>query len=185
MQEELDDGDDETEVGTTDGNEDERDGSKLVKPFHALKLKLVFFNKIEEEFVPWAEVWYNPLDKPGENFSIAKNGEETIQLALENCQNFKIIAQLPGSGYHPIEQHPVSTAVESNITQIALELRFSKEEQGMSFLGALDRYHANYSSVLETYLYEEQLAKTADLRLDSGIEDDELDDDGFGDFVEA
>lgn len=187
VQEELDEDDEEYgDVDVDSINKDETVAStNPTKPFYTIKLKLVFFNKIADEFVPWAEVWYNPLDKPVDYFSIAKNGEETILLILDTCQNFKVIAQFPGTGYHPIEDSPEGSE-KDEITQVALELRFSEVDQGLSFLEALDKYHVNYSSVVESYLYELQLAaKTASLSLESTNLEEEQEDDDFGDFVAA
>ncbi|CAH2353454.1 hypothetical protein CLIB1423_10S05358 [[Candida] railenensis] len=187
VQEELDEDDEEyRDVDVDSINKDETvAGTNPRKPFHTIKLKLVFFNKIADEFVPWAEVWYNPLDKPLDYFSIAKNGEETISLISDTCQKFKVIAQFPGTGYHPIEGSPEGSE-KDEITQVALELRFSEVDQGLSFLEALDKYHVNYSSVVDSYLYESQLAgKTASLTLDSSDLEEEQEEDDFGDFVAA
>lgn len=140
--------------------EDEEPASVL--PYNSLRLKLEFLSSSSSGSASplWAETWYNPRRKiPGSGFTIANNGDETIELLLENCRSFKVIAQLPGSGYNPIDDIAILSLPSSyspgssthTVKQVALEFRFEDELEGWAFLEVLDRYHGSYAAVVDSY----------------------------------
>lgn len=161
------------------------------KPCVALRLKVCLCNAAEE----WAEVWYNPLNKDETRYAIARDGLETIEILLEDCRHFRVVAQLPGSGYHPMH-HPSGAVLDAHDppVQVALMLRFDSVHDGYAFLDALDRYHRKFASAVDTYLYEMRLVE-AETKMRNAmltrkcmhdqekIDDD--DDDDFGTFVRA
>lgn len=120
--------------------------------FEGLRAKIELFNVINDEDVVWGEVWYNPV-VPGSNGArIANNGQETIQMC-HSMRDYKIIGQLPGSGYHPI----MSDEKDANPKiQIGLALRL-EQFLAISFLESLSLYKRrfkNYQDQFETKVIE-------------------------------
>ena len=200
-----------------------------IKPYKGLRLKLEFFNFKDSLVVPpnesrmedekiWAEVWYNPLpaeeDNSGVDFTqycIANNREETIQMTPQSSKFYKIIVQLPGSGYHPFIQEEEQIE-EGYLLQVALGLKISENFAAISFSESLNIYRRRFKNFVDQYNYELRLSEVEsrqnllsinnndipdDSRTDEGSvnqapgnfadnddeNNDDNDDDDFGDFV--
>lgn len=199
----------------------------LIKPYKGLRLKMELFNVSNSLVVPpndsrmeelaiWAEVWYNPLgdesdDQKTNQYSIANNGQETIQMTPQSARYYKIIVQLPGTGYHPFLHEDEQTSQQDNLVQVALGLKISENFAAISFSESLSIYKRRFQNFVEQYQYELRLSeaqnKQKHLSLDmksnvnegepatsknsehnhrdndSDDDDDDDEDDDFGDFV--
>ncbi|ODV82137.1 uncharacterized protein CANTADRAFT_35300, partial [Suhomyces tanzawaensis NRRL Y-17324] len=95
----------------------------------------------------WAEVWYNPIDRiASEGIKIANNGQDTVQIT-ESSRYYKIVAQLPQTGYHP-------RAIDDDdldLLQIGLGLKFRESYQAISFSESLNLYRRRYRNFEEQY----------------------------------
>lgn len=120
--------------------------------FEGLRAKIELYNINNNEDVVWGEVWYNPVLRDSKGARIANNGQETIQMR-HSMRDYKIIGQLPGSGYHPIMND--ETDSNPNI-QIGLALRL-EQFLAISFLESLSLYKRrfkNYQDQFETRVME-------------------------------
>ncbi|CUM64600.1 uncharacterized protein PRCAT00002208001 [Priceomyces carsonii] len=179
------------------------DDTSPTMPFKGLRLKLELFqvlnladNRTADEV--WAEVWYNPMISsssaslsaalyltpmptiPCGNlpYSIANNGQETIQITPESSKYYKIIAQLPGSGYHPFEGNLTKENQEGALLQIALGLRFDHTDEAMSFSESLNIYRRRFKNFEEQYDYELKLLQLERKLQNLSIKYDDDTDDG-------
>jgi len=197
-----------------------------IKPYKGLRLKLELFNfnnslvvppnesRMEDEKI-WGEVWYNPLPAEEDNsevdftqYCIANNREETIQMTPQSVKFYKIIVQLPGSGYHPFIQEEEQVE-DGYLLQVALGLKISENFAAISFSESLNIYRRRFKNFVDQYNYELRLSEVEsrqklltinndDPPNDSSInkdfenqnlgnftddDDDDNDDDDFGDFV--
>ena len=190
-----------------------------IKPYKGLRLKLELFNfndsvvatpnesRMEDEKI-WAEVWYNPL--PAEldrsefdlaEYCIANNKQETIQMTPQSAKFYKLIVQLPGSGYHPFIQEEEQIE-DGYLLQVALGLKINENFAAISFSESLSIYRRRFKNFVDQYNYELRLSeiesKLKHLSLNSedhpegsnhvsdskATEDnDNNDEDEFGDFV--
>lgn len=167
-----------------------------IAPYKGLRLKLELFNNekltlLLEDFteveteVQWAEVWYNPPLDGG--FSIANNGDETIKMTPESPKYYKIITQLPGTGYHPFE-----VPAKDPILQVALGLKFEDSFSAVTFVESMGIYRRRFRNVQDKYQYDKHLL-TLQQKILSGlrVQDEsreptpgsDFDDDDFGNFV--
>lgn len=169
--------------------------------FEGLRLKLELFNHekmtlLLEDFtevdnkVPWAEIWFNPFQECDMNYTIANNGEDTITVTPQSARYYKIITQLPGTGYHPIAADPDSKGC---ILQIALGLKFEDNFTAILFAEALATYKRRFRNYKDQLLYEQhflQLQKKImhglripeeELREPTPMSD--FEDDDFGNYV--
>lgn len=188
-----------------------------IKPFRGLRLKLELFNVDNclvvppndfglEDTATWAEVWYNPLlveqddtDIEPNHYFIANNRQETIQMTPQSSKFYKIIVQLPGSGYHPFLEEEQS-AQDGLLLQVALGLKISENFAAISFSESLSLYRRRFKNFVDQYNYELRLSEIEDkqkhlsLIRDTGDqfqtdepvdieEDDHDEEDDFGDFV--
>lgn len=142
---------------------------------------------ISKDFT-WAEIWYN-------QGKVGNNGEETVVMS-ESKRVYRVLAQLPGSGYHQKELKPQGnslkvqskglkdtksessellkhqdTTADSPI-QVALALEFPDSYNASSFSEALGLYKRRYLS------FQEQ-------DLDSGLAQDDSESEDFDDFVSS
>lgn len=192
-----------------------------IKPYKGLRLKLELFNfndslvappnesRMEDEKI-WAELWYNPLPKEQDKseldlaeYSIANNKQETIQMTPQSAKFYKIIVQLPGSGYHPFIQEEEQIE-DGYLLQVALGLKISENFAAISFSESLSIYRRRFKNFVDQYNYELRLSeiegKQKHLSIntennsegsgtDHGSENkttrdsDDNDEDEFGDFV--
>lgn len=152
----------------------------------------------------WAEIWYNPAPlkdtdnsyfginsdlgdanegdlgvelKSGSSYTIANNGEETIQ-GTESSKYYKIISQIPESGYHPYDP----THGSEKVLQVALGLKFDESFNAVSFAESLAIYKRRYRNFEDQYNDEHNLlfieTNLKKLTLSNNeYEDDEDDDD--------
>lgn len=170
---------------------------EVVKPYKGLRLKLELYNtmtvppsvgnltSVKKDLI-WAEVWYNPdpmphsqdflsddnndgtYDEHDYTYSIANNGQDTIQMT-ESPKFYKVIAQIPGSGYHPFDPKQVSNdekiistdsidindkSIDDKIIQIALGLKFDESFGAVSFAESLGIYRRRYRNFEDQYKYE-------------------------------
>lgn len=166
-------------------------------PYMGLRLKLELFNKekltlLLEDFtevdndVQWAEVWYNPRDEGAPGFCVANDGEETIEIT-ESPKYYKIITQLPKTGYHPLEGESKGSTL-----QVALGIKFEDSFSAVSFAESLGIYRRRYRTLEEKFHYDKHLLTLQQrIRNGLGVSDDEkestpasdFDDDDFGNFV--
>ncbi|KAK6456510.1 uncharacterized protein RJT20DRAFT_135262 [Scheffersomyces xylosifermentans] len=146
------------------------------KPFECLRAKLELYNEVvippgvgsltsTKKDVIWAETWYNPSPILAEDlgadeyFKIANNGQETIQMTKESSKYYKIIAQLPGSGYHPFTKDNVQGFDDDNgmLLQVALGLKFYESFDNISFSESLNIYKRRFRNFEDQYRYELKL----------------------------
>lgn len=147
-----------------------------------------------EEDVDTAQVASNVQMK--QIIGIAHDGTTTIKelshdLGIVSTQWFRVIVQLPNSGYHPlitdsVEEEEVGTGGGSDlhnlddatkVAQIALLLRFRHDIDSEEFLEHLENYNMRYDHLQQQYYYD-QWAQIfdQDTVLNGGVDDD--DDDG-------
>lgn len=137
----------------------------------------------------WAEAWYNPFRELGIECSIANDGGEAIEMSDESLKFYKIVVQLPGSGYHPFPLNKSST--KRSVLQVALGLKFENSFDATSFSESLGIYKRRFKAFQEKQLYDKHLSTLQQRVLNNlTIEDKELrentpasDDDDFGNFV--
>lgn len=161
--------------------------------FEGLRLKLELFNKTKLglEDVPWAEVWYNPMSELDNQYRIANDGEDTIRMSDESSKYYKIITQLPGTGYHPLDSKSNDKGL---VLQVALGLKFDDLYAAVSFSEALGIYRKRFRSYQNTFLYDQHLSELQQKIMDNlRLPQEEaekspapdFDDDEFGGFVGA
>lgn len=175
-----------------------------------LRLKLELYNhekltQFLEDFVEvendmqWAEVWYNPFLESELHYKIANDGEDTIRVTPQSSLYYKIIAQLPGSGYHPLEcdnfnvenEEDKENTKKAGVLQIALGLKFPDKFTAVLFSEALAMYRRRFRSVQDTKLYDKHLLvlqrKITGLRIEDELKEatpmSDFEDDEFGNFV--
>ena len=191
-----------------------------IKPYKGLRLKLELFNYNDSLVAPpnesgmedekiWAEVWYNPLPAEQDNeldpaqYSIANNKQETIQMTPQSAKFYKLIVQLPGSGYHPFIQEEEQIE-DGYLLQVALGLKISENFAAISFSESLSIYRRRFKNFVDQYNYELRLSEIEGKQkhlsintennpegsgtdLGSGnkttVDNDDNDEDEFGDFV--
>lgn len=106
----------------------------------------------------WAEVYYNPrgecskkenIAKDGKgSYYIAKNLQETIEMTPQSSKFYRIIVQLPGSGYHPFRENKEGKE-RSGIIQIALGLRLGNSSEASMFSESLFFYKKRFLELEE------------------------------------
>lgn len=176
------------------------DDSDTPEPYQVLRLKMLLFNEdksslLQEDFdhsgkeSPWAEVWYNPFPEANIDYSIANDGEETIQMTPDSPRCYKIIAQLPGTGYHPFRS---SDSDKHSLLQVALGVKFHDSEAAYSFSDALAVYRRRFKAHQEKAMYDKHLESLQQsIRSRLSLADDDpkdssaSDDDDFGSFVSS
>lgn len=175
--------------------------SKASAAFEGLRLKLELYNlevitQLLEDFVelksdvPWAEVWYNPFKETEMHYKIANDGSSTITVSPQSSKCYRIVTQLPGTGYHPME---ISSGTNGCILQVALGLRFNDEFTAILFAEALATYRRRFRNYQDKFLYDKHLLLLQNKIFESlRIPEEELkeatpisdyEDDDFGTFV--
>lgn len=154
-----------------------------------LNLLLEVFSEVEQD-TPWAEVWYNPFEGSEFKFSIGNDGQDTIAKSAESSKYYRIVTQLPGTGYHPFQPPE-----KGPLLQVALGLKFDNPVDSAEFSESLAIYKRRFQNYHYTALYEKQLQALQekvlkDLRLSqenyrTPTPSSEFDDDDFGNFVSA
>ncbi|CAI5755793.1 unnamed protein product [Candida verbasci] len=159
----------------------------LISPYTKLRLKLELYN--DDNL--WGETWYNPIDLNKRDLNlnnanisiqklkpISKDKEETIAKIDDGL--YKIIAQLPDTGYQPIIDGENNT---SNADQIALCLKITNSKQNSKFEKALESYNKKYKEEQHSYYYNQliYIVNQLNFNLDETLKDNEEDE--FGDFV--
>lgn len=177
----------------TEVDEDERAcGLRLKLELYnkvTLNLLLEDFSEVDKE-TPWAEVWYNPFSGSDFDYAISNDGKDTILSTPESSKYYKIVTQLPGTGYHPFQ-----IPGKGPLLQVALGLKFEDLSDSAAFSESLAIYRRRFLNYHDTALYEKQLHDLqqrvlTDLRLslDEFREPTPLsdfDDDDFGNYVGA
>lgn len=164
--------------------------------YEGLRLKLELYNHSShllpdspDALVPWAEVWYNPWAETSNQFCIANDGEDTISVSAESNRYYKIVTQLPGTGYHPWKCQSSQSGL---ILQVALGLKFDDAFAAISFAEALGIYRKRFNSYQDTYLYNQHLSDLQQKIIDDLVvsrntpeksDTPDCDDDEFGGFV--
>lgn len=167
-------------------------------PYEGLRLKIELYNRVPvslllEDFaeaeteVPWAEVWYNPFAECELAYSLANDRSQTIAMTPELPKYYKIITQLPGTGYHPLEGLERGTEL-----QVALGLKFDDLYTAVSFSESLGIYRRHFRNYQDKFCYDRHLLTLqqkirAELRLPDDLREhtpaSDFDDDDFGSFV--
>ncbi|KAI5952146.1 hypothetical protein KGF57_004173 [Candida theae] len=161
---------------------------------HRLKLEFVGSNSNDDNL--WGETWYAPINKnlraelglePNKEdidtevetshvkmeqiIAIANDGTDTIrelsyELGIVSTQWFRVIVQLPHSGYHPkISDAPDGSFEEKSddgddddeknvVQQVALLLRFKHDFESDEFLEQLENYNMRYDHLQRQYYYD-------------------------------
>lgn len=186
----------------TDGTGPNAQKDEPMLPYRGLRLKLELFNirKVglstlgngnAVEDVVWAEVWYNPREDTGieaDRHRIANNGQDTIQMTPQSSKFYRLIVQLPGSGYHPFRLADQQGGDDEQLVQVALGLKISENFSAISFSESLSIYRRRFKNVEDQYNYEMRLLqienKLKSLSIGNASDQQESsDDDDFGDFV--
>lgn len=167
-----------------------------VPPQLSLRLKLELFNRLDSgllllEFadlateVLWAEVWYNPLcDSPLAN-CIANDHSDTLEMSAESAKYYRVVAQLPGTGYHPFRDTD-----KGFLLQVALGLHLRDQATAAAFSESVALYRRHFRSFQEKYACDDRLA-SLQLKLVAGFNilqnspGPDFDDEEFGSFVGA
>lgn len=159
-------------------NEDEH--PHTIPAFTHHRLKLEYTNDTEL----WGETWYAPVNKhlkaelglqPDEEdvdteletskvkmeqiASIANDETDTIrelsyELGIVSTQWFRVVVQLPHSGYHPLISDGTEEKICKNVEQIALLLRFNHDIDSEEFLEQLENYNMRYDHLQRQYYYD-------------------------------
>lgn len=180
--------------------EDDNDGNSKKEPYQLLRLKLELYRKdLAEGLVDnlteggnesiWAEAWYNPFRELSIDCSVANDGEDSIQMVPESSKYYRVVLQLPRSGYHPFSIKRTST--KQSVLQVALGLKFEDSFNAMSFSESIGIYRRRFKAYQEKYLYDQHLSRLQHKIVnDLTISEKELrentpasDDDDFGNFV--
>lgn len=171
------------------------------EPYELLRLKLEFYNadkadplldNIEgfDKSQVWAEAWFNPFREQGIDWAIANDKDDTIKMTPESPKYYKVVLQLPGSGYHPFSFKMASK--KQSVLQIALGLKFEDSFNAMSFSESLGIYRRRFKAFHEKFLYDQHLTSLHHRIINElNVSDRELrehtpvleDDDEFGNFV--
>lgn len=182
--------------------EEQTSASPELASYQGLRLKLELFNKTALEAVlvhfrstenalSWAEVWYNPFLETELDYKIANDGSDTIFMTPESPKYYKIISQLPDTGYSPLP-----SSEKGFLLQVALGLQFDDLFNASSFSESLAIYKRHFRNFQEKFLYDKKLASldqtmvtsltlpSSDSRATSSHAEDN-DDDDFGNFVES
>lgn len=108
----------ESDVANMTGKEAMMNGMQLkIELFNHQRMTLFLedFAEVDND-TPWAEVWYNPRDADS-GYTIANDGSETVEVT-QSSRIYRIVAQLPDSGYHPVlKLGGASKAGESRTSQ--------------------------------------------------------------------
>lgn len=114
----------------------------------------------------WGEVWYNPqhrLDKEQVPPFV-----ETI-VTSDSYRMFKVIAQIPGTGYVIPKEHPI---------QVALGIKFNDKIDAYTFKDRIVSYQRRFQSYVEQYNYDKDMEELVESQREMSLEEEE-----FGDFV--
>ncbi|GEQ71099.1 hypothetical protein JCM33374_g4780 [Metschnikowia sp. JCM 33374] len=168
-------------------------------PYTGLRLKLELYNKNaqdavsghfreSENSVSWAEVWYNPFSGTDLAYKISNDGSDTITMTPESSKYYKVITQLPDTGYYPLP-----TSEKGFLLQVALGLQFDDSFTASSFSESLSIYRRHFRNFQEKFLYDNNIGSEESkmlmkLTLPNKVttaHDEDTDDDDFGNFVES
>lgn len=158
--------------------------------YFGLRLKLELYNDQDKEKNIWrgctkgriwAEAYYNPrgecsekenLTKDGKgSYYIAKNLQETIEMTPQSSKFYRIIAQLPGSGYHPFRENKEG-AERSDIIQIALGLRLGNSTEASMFSESLFLYKKRFLELEEQLRINALIPELEAMQGNLSLEDD-------------
>ncbi|KAM9933781.1 hypothetical protein OXX80_006598 [Metschnikowia pulcherrima] len=168
-------------------------------PYSGLRLKLELYNKkgsaaVSDHFrtagnvLSWAEVWFNPFSESDLDYKVGNDGADTIVMTPESSKYYKIVSQLPDTGYCPLRREE-----KGFLLQVALGLQFHDSFAASSFSESLAIYKRHFRNFQEKYSFNQKVASLGQtmqsaLTLPStdighiGFLDDD-DDDDFGNFV--
>lgn len=182
--------------------EDDNDENSKKEPYQLLRLKLELYRKDPAEGLVdnlteggnegiWAEAWYNPFRELGIDCSVANDGEDSIQMVPESAKYYRVVLQLPRSGYHPFLVKRASN--KQSVLQVALGMKFQDSFDAMTFAEGIGIYRRRFKAYQEKYLYDKHLSRLQHKIVnDLTISEKELrentpasDDDDFGNFVSS
>ncbi|RLV90936.1 hypothetical protein JA1_004240 [Spathaspora sp. JA1] len=144
-----------------------------ISQFGNLRSKLEFYNLSSQTGRDdiWAETWYNPLlDIQYDNdmklsdtstmkltklHSIAHDKQDTIMPVDNSDRFFRIVLQLPGTGYHPCLE---GQEYDKELVQVAVGLEIPAIKEGQRFNECLDIYNSRYEYVQHRYYYDGMIA---------------------------
>ena len=147
------------------------DNKFIVEPFLGSQSKLLFYNRLEEaQLEPiWGETWHIPLSQTEDSHlsltgntqlhmkrvnKISHDGRDTIIKTSDSDRHFKVIVQLPGSGYHPyIDEDDY----DGSVVQVALGLEFRDLDQAYRFGEVLEEYDSRYGNLQRQYYYDRMM----------------------------
>lgn len=183
--------------------EQERTSSDA-QPHEQLRLKLELYKRekitlLSESFaeitneIPWAEVWYNPFQGHEQPYRIANDGSDTITVSSRSSRCYRLIAQIPGTGYHAYE---VNSGSKSSVLQVALACQFEDSFAAGSFSESLALYRRRFAAFQDRFHYDQHLSslrhRIDNMRFSSPDPDDDGDvnggsdsDNDFGHFVSS
>ncbi|EGW34386.1 uncharacterized protein SPAPADRAFT_134485 [Spathaspora passalidarum NRRL Y-27907] len=144
----------------------------MVEPFQNLRAKIEFYNRSPDSGVEeiWAETWYNPLVSIEYDntmklsdlahlemkrlHTIAHDNKDTILEVDNSDRHFRVVVQLPGTGYHPYLEEDEH---DSDLIQVALGLQIKDLKQAYRFAECLEVYNSRYGYAQHSYYYDRML----------------------------
>lgn len=129
----------------------------------------------------WAEVWYNPFQENDLDYTVANDGLSSIEMTAESPKYYKIVSQLPESGYQP---H--AAGEKGPLLQVALGLQFEDSYSASTFLESMGIYKRHFRNFQERFLDEPAQRPSLEEAENLAValrEDGEDSDDDFGTFV--
>ena len=141
-----------------DGFEQTKDDKFIIRPFIKMRSKLEFKNNGNEL---WGETWFNPIVNDlnlskgtTTNIDIQRitklnpEGTDTIQQISDNT--YKVIVQLPNSGFHPF----YNDKSPENVSFVALGMKFKSSRNAAQFQYALNVYQSRFKHEQQQYYYD-------------------------------
>lgn len=167
-----------------EGFEQTKNDNFIIRPFLKLRSKLEFKNS---EHKLWGEAWFNPIVTDLNLFSgtttdidiqrvikINPEGTDTVQQLSDTT--YKVIVQLPNSGFHPFynDDTPI------DVSFVALGMKFNSSRSAAQFEYVLNIYQTKFRHEQQQYYYDRMVYavnimnfKTIILEQDKEDEDNE------------
>ncbi|KAI5960710.1 hypothetical protein CANMA_003972 [Candida margitis] len=170
--------------GVANENEDKKQSHTIPAfTQHRLKLEYINDANSQSQKL-WGETWYVPINKslkaelglrPDDEDvdtevetskikmeqikSVANDGTDTIrelsyELGIVSTQWFRVVVQLPDSGFHPLIEDGSGTASGGNGPQVALLLRFKHDIDSEEFIEQLENYNMRFDHLQRQYYYD-------------------------------
>lgn len=164
-------------------------------PFLGLRLKLELLNSKPNLLAHanslalrslWAEVWFNPFLDTDMEYKIGNDGSETLTMTPESTKYYRILTQLPDSGYFPVQLKE-----NGPLIQIALGLAFPDLSAASAFSESIATYKRHFRNFQEKFVYDQHLSEiqsrigSLQFPATSYEGPESSDDDDFGNFVGA